>query len=742
MSAVQPFLLKSAPALIERVLPAQKISAEAQKERKAVHGQTLTALGSYWKGRKPLILVKACVLGALLPATDDAEKDLAIFEKLMAIDDDAFLRRELSVSPSEVARRAIEIGALEVARVRTYFAITGRPDDELNQLSAEDQSALIHEAIAARKLRWRRGTDAEDQARLQRAALSTLSYLEKLDMTKRPEECQAGALFGPVWEEVNAHLGTNAQSFAELVEQLGIMRFGHRPMAGDTFCGGGSIPFEAARLGCDVYASDLNPIACLLTWGALYLIGGNSETRERIARAQAASAEAVDREITELRIEHDEHGNRAKAYLWCLETRCPQTGWMVPMATTWVISKNYRTCARLVPDHQRKRFEIEIVTGASPEQLAAAVVGTVVNNELVYELDGETYRTRIETLRGDYRLPDGTTGNRLRRWEKSDVVPRPDDAFQERLYCIQWITRATLGSFRPRFFFAAPTEADLVREHTIETMVREHLARWHEEGLVPDIPIEAGDKTDEPIRTRGWTYWHHLYSPRHLLLGALLRKQLHRLHNPIEAMGVCLGLCRALNYMSKMTQWRIGHEGRPGSAPAADAVNHVFYNQALNVFYNYGSRSFLMIDEALHPVTPSFPTTAQVVVCTSPANLSTTHADIFVTDPPYADAINYHEITEYFIAWLRKHPPIPQWIWDSRRLLAIRGSDEDFRRGMVEAYRAMARYMPDNGLQVVMFTHQDAGVWADMAAIVWGAGLQVTAAWYIATETTSDLPFA
>jgi hypothetical protein len=47
--------------------------------------------------------------------------------------------------------------------------------------------------------------------------------------------------------------------------------------------------------------------------------------------------------------------------------------------------------------------------------------------------------------------------------------------------------------------------------------------------------------------------------------------------------------------------------------------------------------------------------------------------------------------------------------------------------------------MPGNGLQIVMFTHQDASVWADMAAIVWGAGLQVTAAWYIATETTSEL---
>src|ERR1041385_4300976 len=49
------------------------------------------------------------------------------------------------------------------------------------------------------------------------------------------------------------------------------------------------------------------------------------------------------------------------------------------------------------------------------------------------------------------------------------------------------------------------------------------------------------------------------------------------------------------------------------------------------------------------------------------------------------------------------------------------------------------RPLPGDGLQIVMFTHQDAGVWADMAAIVWGAGFQVTAAWYIATETTSEL---
>ena len=58
---------------------------------------------------------------------------------------------------------------------------------------------------------------------------------------------------------------------------------------------------------------------------------------------------------------------------------------------------------------------------------------------------------------------------------------------------------------------------------------------------------------------------------------------------------------------------------------------------------------------------------------------------------------------------------------------------------MVAAYKRMGECMPDNGIQVVMFTHQSGSIWADMAGIVWASGLQVTAAWYVATETDSAL---
>ena len=125
----------------------------------------------------------------------------------------------------------------------------------------------------------------------------------------------------------------------------------------------------------------------------------------------------------------------------------------------------------------------------------------------------------------------------------------------------------------------------------------------------------------------------------------------------------------------------------------------------------------------------------------APQIRSAADGDIYVTDPPYGDAVKYEEILDFFIAWLRKNPPpeFADWVWDSRRRSPSKGEDEDFRRGMVAAYKRMTECMPDNGIQVIMFTHQSGCIWADMANIVWASGLQVTAAWYVVTETDSAL---
>lgn len=727
-----PFSLKDAPALIESVFPAQKVSFESQQERTSVQSQTLTGLGSYWKGRKPLILVRAIVLASLLPPTGDAQADLAIFEKLMAFDDEGLARRALisnAVSPAEIAAR------IQLEDPWDYFKATIKRGDVTGGDIRWMRFPLEADAEGI-SLRWQRSLSDDDKLVIYRKLLATCaSYEEKASLGKRPEELDQEWLYGPVWAAVNrhyAHLGVNVKSLPELVEQLGILRYGHRPRVGDTFSGGGSIPFEAARIGCNAFAFDLNPIACMLSWGTSEIIGAPKNRREELSRAQSALAKAVDERITGLGIEHDANGNRAKAYLWCLETRCPETGWMVPLSSTWTVSKTRNAIASLVPDFTNKRFDIEIVTGASKAEMSAAEKGTVQDGNMVYVLGGKTYRTPIKTLRGDFRQAGGVTGNRLRLWQKSDFKPLPDDIFQERLYAIQWISKETLGAGRQDTWFAAPTDADFQREQLAEKLVAESLNKWQAQGLVPDMPIEPGDKTDEPIRTRGWTHWHHMFSPRQILVAALVHEQIQRMPSDVQP-ALCLSLAKMLDWSSKLCRY--------GTGAARESITQTFYNQAYNTNYFYGVRSFVTGKNYLFLTDAATSIAGSLIVKNKEAVALQQDAELWVTDPPYADAVNYHEIAEFFIAWLRKTPPAPfnEWKWDSRRAMAIKGDGDDFRRGMIDAYSAMAKHMPDNGMQCVMFTHQSTEVWSDMVGIFWAAGLQVVAAWYIATETSTEL---
>lgn len=648
----------------------------------------------------------------------------------MAMDAAGFGRRiALSKStkfrPSDVARALLDQGV--------------KPHALTEAFDAPGAEALVA-AMEAGKLRWAKHADADQRAALYAQALSGKPYVEWLELADRAEQVDQEKLYASIWPAVNAHLRdhanveTTAASMLQLVEQLGVARFGRRPVVGDGFSGGGSIPFEAARLGCDVVASDLNPIACMLTWGALNVVGADGETRARIEAAQKEVAASVDAEITALGIEHNTRGDRAKVYLYCLETRCPQTGYLVPMLPSLIVSTDHRTVVSLSPDHSAKRFDILLNENASDSEMSAASAGTVMDGDLVVSLNGETYRTPIKTIRGDRKDESGENVNALRLWDKEDFVPRAGDIFHERLYAIQWITKETLGSTRQATYFAGATADDLKRERRVAQVVRDNIRAWQQEGLVPDMPIESGAKTDEPIRTRGWTHWHHLFNARQIAYFAFVRKAASRF-TQIEAGALTLALARCLDNSSRLTRW--------DSAKAQDRVANTFSNQALNTLLNYACRAFphlvpqLCIDFPSQDV-PNEPT--RETICAEAKSVSR-QADIWITDPPYADAVRYEEITEFFIAWLRKNPPEPfkDWVWDSRRALAIKGAGDSFKKEMIAAYKNLAAHMPSNGRQIVMFTHQDAEVWADMAAIMWGAGLQVTAAWYVATETTSEL---
>jgi putative DNA methylase len=715
------FTNKAFTSFIETQFPVKKVSLESYKERKSGGSQTLTGLGKWW-GRKPLVLVRATILGLLMPASDDPVKDREIFLKIMTMDDEGLLQRK------NKRLNIAQLYELATARERIkYFTNEG-------------------------SLQWK--TEIEKEYRIKfenKIFLDRLSYEEQLTYCQRPEQIPGPS--DESWKEINKHLGTSATTLQELVEQLGVMQFGHRPRVGDAFCGGGSIPFEAARMGCDAYGSDLNPAACLLTWAALNIIGGGEEVQQQVRKAQQEAFDKADAQITEWGIEHNEQGWRADAYLYCIEMKSPATGYWVPLAPSWVISEKYNVCAVLKPDHGNKRYDIEIITGADKAAMEKAKQGTVSESKLICP-ENTKDRFPIATLRGK----DG-----LRLWENNDIIPRPGDAIQERLYCIRYVetyfelkddkkiktlTKAEaekLKNFdelidngklkqKSRRHYIAPTVSDLQREDKIYKLLKERLSDWQEKGFIPSRKILSGVETDRLFRERGWTHWHHLFNPRQLLINGCFLMQITEKEssiNKLVAAGLSIGA--AADNLSRLCGWNPHSSKGPGSS------RNVFFNQALNTQFNYSCRS-------LKGLTGFYFTTFENNGNSFKGNTETFDAravsrvnDLWITDPPYADAVNYHELGDFFVSWHEKiiKKAFPIWYTDSKPALALKGTGSSFNQSMVECYTRLNNNMPDNGAQVVMFTHQDSGVWADLALILWACGLQVTAAWTIQTETES-----
>ncbi len=693
-----------------------------------MQSQTLTPLGKWW-GRKPLVLVRATIIGLLLPATQDPEKDQEVFLRLMTMDEDGLLRRRnKNLKISEVA-----------------------------ELLTEEERAPYLRINDSGNWAWKKKLDAELKKEAQDMAFLKLSYDEQLKYAARPEQIDGPS--SESWKVINAHCGTTASNLQEWVQQMGEKQFGHTPKVGDAFCGGGSIPFEAARLGCEAYGSDLNPVAALLTWASINIIGGGPEMKAGIEKAQEEVFSAVDQQITDWGIEHNEDGWRADAYLYCVEAKSPATGYWVPLAPSWVISEKYRVCAILHPDHDHKRYDIEIKTYADKGTFEQAKKGTVQDGRMICPETGKDYN--ISTLRGDRRV-DGETQYGLRMWENEDIVPRPDDLFQERLYCIRYLEyhyfdsktkerytqkqAESLPEFKKwlesgrltvsnRRHYIAPTENDIQREAKVLRLLKERFSEWQEKGYIPSAKIPDGDKTEEPKRTRGWTHWHHLFNARQLLINGLFIAFLeNRINERNSEVFLTLSVLKLSDWHSRLCRYGVG--------ASRELTAQTFFNMAFNPLYNYGSKSINQLSTSWHIELPHRATINDNRFGKGTVNLIDARkiekrCTFWVTDPPYADAINYHELSDFFLAWINKRIPklFQRWYNNSKAALAVKGKGQSFNRSMVEVYRNLTAHMPDNGAQVVMFTHQDAAVWADLALILWASGLRVTAAWTIQTET-------
>lgn len=117
------------------------------------------------------------------------------------------------------------------------------------------------------------------------------------------------------------------------------------PLVVDPFAGGGSIPLEALRLGCEAFASDLNPVACLILKTMLEDIPRHGpKLAEELRRVGAEVKQAAEKELAEF-YPTDPDGAKPIAYLWARTVRCesPNCGAEIPLfRSLWLCKKANR----------------------------------------------------------------------------------------------------------------------------------------------------------------------------------------------------------------------------------------------------------------------------------------------------------------------------------------------------------------------------------------------------------------
>ena len=117
------------------------------------------------------------------------------------------------------------------------------------------------------------------------------------------------------------------------------------PLVVDPFAGGGSIPLEALRLGCEAFASDLNPVACLILMVMLEDIPRHGlELAEELRRVGGEIKKQAEKELAEF-YPRDLGGAMPIAYLWARTVKCesPNCGAEIPlMRSFWLCKKASR----------------------------------------------------------------------------------------------------------------------------------------------------------------------------------------------------------------------------------------------------------------------------------------------------------------------------------------------------------------------------------------------------------------
>ncbi|MDP9477084.1 MAG: DUF1156 domain-containing protein [Actinomycetota bacterium] len=536
------------------------------------------------------------------------------------------------------------------------------PLDAINKESAREKS-IRHGHPSTLHLWWSRKPLATCRAVLFASLVDDPSN----DLPEEEAKAERDRLFGILeelvkWENSNDEkvLG---RARAEIMRSTG----GNPPPVLDPFCGGGSIPLEAQRLGLEAHGSDLNPVAVLITKALIEippkfteLPPVNPEARKGIGHAEGwrgAKGLAEDvryygkwmRDEAEKRIGHlypkGPNGESVIAWLWAYTVMCPNPacGAAMPLTNSFWLSRKKNRKTWLEPVIESKNVHFEVRTGEGGPQdgtvdrrgARCVVCGTAVPFTHI-RAEGKAGRMGQQLMaivaEGDrgraYLKPTNEHAAVAEKAEPS-WVPETDLPEQALGFRVQGY-----GMNKHRDLFS---RRQLVALNTFSDLVGDARRLVHTDAL------DAGLSDDEMSLNSGGN-------------GA-------EAYADAVATYLALAVSRTSDYCSKICTW--------ASNPQMEIVRGTFARQALIMTWGYaeanvfgpstGSLDILIgwaakvverLANGSREPTASPSGSGKQLDVTAPVGSGT--RPLISTDPPYYDNIGYADLSDFFYVWLRR----------------------------------------------------------------------------------------
>jgi putative DNA methylase len=523
------------------------------------------------------------------------------------------------------------------------------------------------------------------------------------------------------------------------------------PLVVDPFAGGGSIPLEALRLGCDAFASDLNPVACLILKVMLEDIPRQGQKlAEELRRVGAEIKKQAQKELGQY-YPPDPDGARPIAYLWARTVTCesPNCGAEIPLARSfWLCKKASRLRALKYemnrPRGRPPRIELEVFQPKSAKQVPA---GTVVRGNATCPacervLPVDRVRFQLRQQRGGADVIFDKDGSRIGGAFLLGVVTLKDNA-AGRQY------RVAVGR---------DYEAVWKTQKAVAKLANQKVAN----GLspIPNEPLPPQGTLGFRVQLYGMTEWGDLFSARQKLAMTGLIEITHDLGKKSKVHeALALALSRSANALCSLCRWHVSGEKHEG----------VYSRQALPIVWDFSEANPLseatgsysgatdwVADVAETVVFSSAGTVQCSDACAAP--LPDAAAALWFTDPPYYDAVPYADLSDFFFVWLRRALPDNTLLRDpfdatnpltpkTREIVQDETKRFDgrtkgrafFEERMAVAFAEGRRVLNDDGIGSVVFAHKTTEGWEALLNGMVSGGWTITGSWPVATEMGARL---